>query len=207
MGTCTGLTMLRVAALAYICLFAVSEADAANIAVKEHNIAYMTVHFIILTGENTQGDFYRFVNTLQAIPPDQAVVVVLSGPGGTLIDALKIGVVIRKNKLKTITYNGCFSACAFIALSGYKKGLAGTGAILGFHGASIYGNITAAGNALIGSYLTRLGYHTEFIVEILKGDHELVSITQANTDVAATYNVHFYPLNNEQQLVSFLMIK
>lgn len=201
-----GSLMMQLIIGAYLCFSGIYEAKAADMKVEQQLIGNFAINFILINREIRSGDFDKFVNTLQQLPRNKTTVIVPSGPGGNLTEALNIGLVIRQNKLKTMVIDNCFSACAFIALSGYRKGLAGAGAVLGFHGASFSnGELSAEGNAYIGSYLAKLGYHDNFIGAILRREQDFTIISQDNAYVIANYfKVHFCAIGSARQLISFM---
>lgn len=91
--------------------------------------------------------------------------VVLNSGGGSLTPALNIGRFIRENRLQTYVpdASGCFSACSLIWLAGTERHI-GQGARIGFHAAYVAqqggpGQVSSSGNAVIGAYLSRLGYN------------------------------------------------
>jgi hypothetical protein len=65
----------------------------------------------------------------------------------------------------TYVASGCHSACALIWLAGVKKAM-DPNAKIGVHAASLNGQETGIGNALIGSYLTRLGYSDSVVAYV-----------------------------------------
>jgi hypothetical protein len=200
----------KVGLLLSFLLLTLHHAYPAQIMVTQGEILDMPVNVLAVHGEILQGDFRKFINALQSMPRNQAALITLKGPGGTLIDSVSIGTVIRKNNLKTLVVGECYSGCAFISVAGYKKGLWGANAVLGFHGVYLpnTGEISAPGNAHIESYLTKLGYNIDFIRMILYGQKEFVLVSQADVDLVATvFKVHFYPINDEQQLLDFVMMQ
>ncbi|TCI00205.1 hypothetical protein EJV46_06040 [Roseococcus sp. SYP-B2431] len=91
--------------------------------------------------------------------------VVLNSGGGSLTPALSIGRAIREARLQTYVPDGsgCFSACSLIWLAGTERHI-GQGARIGFHAAYVAqqggpGQVSSSGNAVIGAYLSRLGYN------------------------------------------------
>jgi hypothetical protein len=91
--------------------------------------------------------------------------VVLNSGGGSLTPALNLGRFIRENRLQTYVpdASGCFSACSLIWLAGTERHI-GQGARIGFHAAYVAqqggpGQVSSSGNAVIGAYLSRLGYN------------------------------------------------
>ena len=91
--------------------------------------------------------------------------VILNSGGGSLMPALNIGRQIRENRMQTHVpdSSGCFSACSLIWLAGTERHI-GLGARIGFHAAYVAqqggpGQVSSSGNAVIGAYLSRLGYN------------------------------------------------
>ena len=84
------------------------------------------------------------------------VVVVLSGPGGSVKAGITIGHVIRLNRFHSVVLERCASACALAWLGGSPRSV-GPGAQIGFHAAFDQSKqVTSAGNALVGAYLTNM---------------------------------------------------
>ena len=82
--------------------------------------------------------------------------------GGSILGAILIGEFIHQNGWRTFVGNGCYSACALIWLAGAERRMR-TGAIIGFHAVAEDGRESGSGNAIVGSYLTRLGYSYDLI--------------------------------------------
>jgi len=100
-----------------------------------------------------------------AVAANRGARVVLNSGGGSLTPALNIGRFIRENNLQTYVPDGagCFSACSLIWLAGTERHI-GQAARIGFHAAYIArqggpGQVSSSGNAVIGAYLSRLGYN------------------------------------------------
>jgi hypothetical protein len=114
---------------------------------------------IVIAGVIAPGDAQKFANI--ALMTDDAVVA-LASDGGALKEALNIGRAIRLKGFSTyVTANSrCASACALIWLAGVPRQMAST-ARVGFHAAyydlSGVKEISASGNAIVGSYLNTLG--------------------------------------------------
>ena len=121
-------------------------------------------HFVFLNGEIVQGDSIRF---RELVSQNQVDTVVLNSPGGSLMDGLQIGETIRITKLMTYVpaTNVCYSACGLIWIAGSER-IIDSESKVGFHGAfySTTHQATSDGNALIGSYLSRLHLSDEAIV-------------------------------------------
>ena len=93
----------------------------------------------------------------------------LSSPGGSLTPGLNMGRMIREARLETFVPAGagCWSACGLIWLAGTERHLDPAGRV-GFHAAFVPqqggpGQISGSGNAVIGAYLSRLGYNDNAI--------------------------------------------
>jgi hypothetical protein len=84
-------------------------------------------------------------------------VVLLRSRGGEMAPAVRIGEMIKAKGYTTIVKDYCASACALIWLAGSKRLMTPT-AHIGLHQAyNVTGQADGAGNAILGSYLTRLG--------------------------------------------------
>lgn len=93
----------------------------------------------------------------------------LSSPGGSLTPGLNMGRMIREARLETFVPAGagCWSACGLMWLAGVERHLDPTGRV-GFHAAYVPqqgapGQVSGSGNAVIGAYLSRLGYNDNAI--------------------------------------------
>ena len=128
---------------------------------------------VTIAGEIETGDAVSFDAAVKDLPP---ALVTLSGPGGKLIDALSIGEAIRaRGDTTTVGSDShCTSACALIWIAGAERSWQDGGAI-GFHAASAReGGVvraTASGNAIVGAYLTRLGYPLTVVVMATEAEH------------------------------------
>jgi hypothetical protein len=85
-------------------------------------------------------------------------VVLLKSNGGDVVTAIRIGEMVRARRFPTFVTDTCASACTLIWLAGSQRYMSSYAGI-GFHQASNRdtGEVSGAGNALVGSYLTRLG--------------------------------------------------
>jgi hypothetical protein len=87
---------------------------------------------------------------------NNAMVFLRSG-GGKMAPAIRIGEIIKAKGYVTVVREVCASACALIWLAGSKRFMTAT-ARIGLHQAyTVTGQADGAGNAILGSYLTRLG--------------------------------------------------
>jgi Flp pilus assembly protein TadD len=93
-------------------------------------------------------------------------VVVLGGPGGSVKAGITIGHVIRMNRFHSVVLDRCASACALAWLGGSPRSVA-PGARIGFHAAfDQTKQVTSAGNALIGAYLTNMRLRYKAVIYI-----------------------------------------
>ena len=119
-----------------------------------------------MRGELTIADGDVFARTISGASNG---IVILQGPGGSLLAGIRIGTLIRLNGFDTAVSNGtyCASACAFAWLAGETRYVGGNGSV-GFHAAYRVENgrnlETGAGNALVGAYLDRLGLNYDAII-------------------------------------------
>jgi hypothetical protein len=87
---------------------------------------------------------------------NNALVFLRSG-GGKMAPALRIGEMIKAKGYNTVVKDYCVSACALIWLAGSKRFMTSS-AHIGLHQAyNTTGQADGMGNAILGSYLTRLG--------------------------------------------------
>jgi hypothetical protein len=113
----------------------------------------------------------RTFHDLAASAP--GAVVVLSGPGGSLLAALAIGKEIQERQLSTLVPADaeCASACSLIWLAGSRRMLA-KGARIGFHAASLGRSDgsrveTHEFDGLLRSYLNSLGFAADATATIV----------------------------------------
>jgi hypothetical protein len=84
-------------------------------------------------------------------------IVLLKSDGGKIAPAMQIGEAVRAKGYTTVVNDVCASSCALIWLAGSKRFMTPT-AHIGLHQAyNSTGQADGLGNAIIGSYLTRLG--------------------------------------------------
>ncbi len=113
-----------------------------------------------LSGKIDLSDGNRFINYANQY---RNAIVTLSSNGGSIVAAIKIGDYIRSHHWATAVQAGdtCASACALVWLGGEPRFAAAT-ARIGFHAAYVIGEFgepaeIGTGNALVGSYMARLG--------------------------------------------------
>jgi hypothetical protein len=121
---------------------------------------------ILVYGELTLSDIQQFRTVAGAT---SNAVVALAGPGGSVIAGLTIGEIIRLRNFETAVLDQayCASACALAWLGGAKRFMGST-AQIGFHAAwnAQSGDVSGAGNALVGAYLNKIGMSPSAIVYI-----------------------------------------
>ena len=142
-----------------------TRAEAANMSGEMKG--FSGVPTIWFTGNIEKGDFEKFVKWLKAIPggaKQWGGLVAIESPGGMIMEALAIGELIRKLNWGVITLETCASACALIWVAGSKRG-AFADSHIGFHSAYNVktGEVSGGSNALVGAYLSKLGYNTRAI--------------------------------------------
>jgi hypothetical protein len=147
---------LLTAAAVAVALGVPSLAQAAEITVRKDNTGRP---MIILNGDIQRGDLEKFVKVAAKLPA--GTIVGLNSMGGVIVDAINIGHVVRGKRFLTVAGSACVSACTFIWLAGVERGAFDDSAI-GFHSAyTIKGDkaeVSGAGNAVVGAYLTKLGF-------------------------------------------------
>lgn len=123
---------------------------------------------IVIEGEIADGDEARFED-MAAVVAD--AVVVLTSPGGDLQAGITIGRTIRARGLATLVEDGeeCASACALAWLAGTPR-MMEEGASIGFHAAYTDDSgemvTNAPGNALVGAYVSQLGFPEQVIIYV-----------------------------------------
>jgi len=155
--------MLRIVAVVAISLSIMSAAIAAEIKFQTYPAAEGSdeVSFIEITGKINLGDADRFdVEANKVSTKPHPVYVLLSGPGGNLVDSLHIGTAIRRKGWYTSVpaEKACDSSCAYIWLAGVSRA-ADVSSRIGFH--AVYDMNTkqemGSGNAILGAYLAIMG--------------------------------------------------
>lgn len=151
-----------VAALA-VALLVPPAAQAAEITVQKDKTGRPMV---VLNGRIETGDFNKFVKITAKLPA--GTIVGLNSEGGVIVDAINIGHTVRNKRFLTVAGSACISACTFIWLAGVERGAFDDSSI-GFH--SVYtlkengeAQVDGAGNAVVGAYLTKLGFGYSAII-------------------------------------------
>lgn len=122
--------------------------------------------FILIDGEIIAGDDEKF-RKIAAEFSD--AIVVLNSEGGAIYPAMDIGRTIKLRGYATVVLDGssCASACALIWISGSRRIIDGGGEV-GFHASYLNTDgtkiETGVGNALVGHYLSQLGFGEKTVV-------------------------------------------
>jgi hypothetical protein len=152
---------------------------------------------IAIDGEIMSDDDRRFKDIAQQaaanpnlINPKAGILVTLSGPGGNLAAALKIGTEIHNRGWDTFVEpdKSCESACGYIWIAGNARWAANTSHI-GFHAAysAKTRQETGTGNAVLGSYLTRMGLNYDAIAYLTASGP--TQMTYLSAEAAAKYGI------------------
>jgi hypothetical protein len=129
---------------------------------------------IVVSGVLQAGDDEVFSKQLMKFPKG---IVVLSGDGGDLQAAIRIGTAIRLKNYATLapTDSRCVSACAIAWLGGAPRVME-DGSKIGFHAAYALKDgqaaEAAAPNALLGAYLNKIGLPDRAIVYVTESPPE-----------------------------------
>ena len=126
---------------------------------------------MLISGQIVEGDYKKFLNALKTVPNGKSFLILLDGPGGSLYEAINIGLDIHKLKYDTVAYKGiCASACAYIWLAGERAIIdMDQDAKVGFHAPYIldkFGNKRkdSSASALLGGYLKEIGADYKLIM-------------------------------------------
>lgn len=121
---------------------------------------------ITIEGEIKSGDDEKF----RAIAAKHSkAIVFLNSEGGAIVPAMDIGRTVKLRGYKTVVSDtdSCASACALIWVSGSQRVLFEGGAV-GFHASYLDTDgtrlETGLGNALVGRYLTQLGFGEKTVI-------------------------------------------
>jgi hypothetical protein len=122
--------------------------------------------FIIIEGRIKSGDDEKF-RKIAAEYSD--AIVLLNSEGGALVPAMDIGRTVKLRGYRTAIYkdSSCASACALIWVAGSKRVIFEGGEV-GFHASYLDTDgtklETGVGNALVGHYLSQLGFGEKTVV-------------------------------------------
>jgi hypothetical protein len=185
--------MLRIIALVVIGLSARSAAIAAEIKFQTYPAAEGSdeVSFIEIKGKIKLGDADSFdVEANKVSTKPHPVYVLLSGPGGALLDSLHIGTAIHRKGWYTSVpvKKECDSSCAYIWLAGVSRA-ADVSSRIGFH--AVYDVNTkremGSGNAILGAYLTIMGVSLPAISYLTSAG--AFKITYLTAEAAEKYDI------------------
>jgi hypothetical protein len=151
----------------FLAAFALADAgNAADIHLMPASNASDGFAAVVIDGTIVSGDAAKF----DAITAGyQSGIVVLNSDGGVAIEGMEIGEAIRSRPAKpvgmvTVVLDGnrCASACALVFAGGHLREMQAH-ALLGAHAVYVTGTDgvsreTGQGNAMVGAYLTKLGY-------------------------------------------------
>jgi len=168
-----------------------------------------STNFIYISGEIVKGDYDRYINATRSINNNKPVFVLLEGPGGSLTEAIQIGLDINRRKYNTAAWNGiCASACAYIWLAGQRSIIdVDRDARVGFHAPYTedkFGNKKSSnvGSAILGGYLKELGagYRLIAYTTSVDGDSMRWLTEESAKDIGLT--VEFFRRENTRQQAS-----
>lgn len=174
-----------------------NKSDASEIVVTASNNS--SILLINIQGPIIDGDDVVFFEKIRGV---EKAVVTLNSPGGLLGAALNIGLKIRERGYITAVQGSgrCISSCALIWMAGREKFAESTSKI-GFHGAYIVKNDkkqeSAVFNALVGSYLTKLGYGNEVIIYVSSAPPD--KLEYLNPTVAKRIGIEYRSLEQVKQ--------
>ena len=164
---------------------------------------------MFITGAIVKGDFDKFKNALNKINNDKPVMVLLDGPGGSLVDAIQIGLAINKLKYDTVAYRGiCASACAYIWLAGARAIIdTDENAKVGFHSPYYidkFGNKKSdnSASAILGGYLRDIGASYSIITYATSVDGDSISWLTESKAKEMGLTAEFYSSSNNKTTVS-----
>lgn len=186
--------------ITWACLIACSS-NAATFNVEFDSATQQTQ--ISINGELNSDDGDRFSSIAHRY---QDAIVSLNSPGGSLLSGIQIGTVIRLRAFYTVVKNNsmCASACAYAWLAGVQRYAEGNSKI-GFHAAYIIergrAKETGVGNALLGSYLARIGLTDEAIAYFTSAQPD--EINWLNGGVAKRIRLNVYDYASLQKTQSF----
>lgn len=188
---------MRRKALLVIGLLAFASTNSAEIQVEQFA---NNLHLVTIQGEIRKDDSLLFAKKTLDI---QNAFVVLDSAGGSVLDALSIGKLIRNKGFMTGVPDKtiCASSCALIWLAGIKR-FAEESSFIGFHAAYIYKNgkqyETGAGNALIGSYLRDLGLSDNAIIYVTSAPPE--GIERLNKQTGNKFGIKYLSISEIQNI-------
>lgn len=133
---------------------------------------------MVISGQIFPGDAAKFE---QLVRPINSAFIILSSPGGEVLESLAIGRLIRSKQFITAVPNDtlCVSACALIWLAGATR-FGEPRSTIGFHAAYVYRNgrqeEIGVGNALIGAYMNELGFSDQAVAFVTSAPPEGIEL-------------------------------
>jgi hypothetical protein len=157
-----------------------------------------TLNLVYLKGEIVDGDFAKFDKVTAKLP--KGTVVILSSPGGLVVEGLNIGIHIRRQGFRTMVTDECASMCALAWLAGVERAVS-SNAHVGFH--SVYDVRTGkiekgSGNALVGAYLYSLGFSWEAIIELTSAKPD--DMNWMTGEKATKLGIQAYVINEKKKM-------
>jgi hypothetical protein len=148
---------------------------------------------ILIDGTIESGDAKQFEQVLASVTQKWAVVI-LTGPGGSVAEGLSIGEKIRAHGFDTFVHNKCSSVCALIWLAGSKH-YVDESSVIGFHAAYTNDGTqvheSGSANAIVGAYLTNLGYSYAAIIYATSAPPDKISWMTAVDTLRLNIDVKF----------------
>lgn len=155
---------------------------------------------IIIEGEIESGDDEKF----RAIAAKHSnAIVLLNSEGGAIVPAMDIGRTVKLRGYKTAVSksSSCASACALIWVSGSQRVIFEGGEV-GFHASYLDTDgtrlETGLGNALVGRYLTQLGYGEKTVIFATLAPPD--KILWLNDDTVSMSGIDFDTIRNDEQV-------
>lgn len=142
-----------------------------------------TQSIVEVVGEMVGDDILRFKQISKSLPPQ--TIVRFDSPGGSLLAGIEIGKIIAASGFATSVSDLCASSCALAWLAGSPRILSSS-AKVGFHLAyksNVDQTESGAGNALVGSYVSGLGFGeniVRYITSALPNDMQWLNSRDAD---------------------------
>lgn len=153
---------------------------------------------IAITGDIEPGDDDQFRKIAAAY---SNAIVMLNSDGGTIAPAMDIGRTIKLRGYTTAVHNAdsCASACALIWIAGTRR-VVFEGGEVGFHASYLDTDgtklETGLGNALVGHYLSQLGFGEKTVVFATLAPPD--KILWLNSETASLSGIEFTTIPNDK---------
>jgi hypothetical protein len=138
-----------------VCIMATTAAAMTATSAQAAEIDIVLPTAVSITGDITPTSYDEWTAKVSSLQGPHTVF--LWSYGGNLLAALQIGEFIRMRGWNSAVLADCYCSCALIWLAGSSKWMLPE-AHIGFHVASLNGQESGHGSAMIGGYLTRIGY-------------------------------------------------